>query len=326
MANATLRKLVVEYGGAVGGERLSNIMTHLQKYSGFLQTALAIPANGNWYHKYKKISALPTISFVEIGASTTDSTVNEKLAQIDIKSLKALMSEPDDVCENWPTGVSGYFSEHYPQYVEAFGQKISTQVFYGLDSTFGDVQGFRGIHETAKANSKVVYQAGGSSGSRTSIIAVKFDPVGCGLLFNPKMVTESGQFITVEVVNGGKIVLEITNTTTGAKKAVYQAYFKSPISLLMTTAYDVATITQLDATHLPTAPYMDALIDAVKGNTNDTILYTSRIGRRHIRTLKTTALQMGVMDKNYDIQVDFWNGVPIVLDENISEAETAAID
>lgn len=322
MANATLRKLVTEYGG----EGLTPIMSHLQKKSGFLQTALAIPANGNIYHKYKKVDALPSFSFAEISGSLTDTTVNDNLFQLDIKSLMAIMSEPIAVCENWPTGVRGYFSEHFPVYAEAYGQKVSTQVFYGIDATFGDVSGFVGAHKIAKDNSKVVYQAGGSTGSRTSIFAIKFSTESCGLVFNPKIVTDTGQFLRATVLHNGMPTTEVTNTTTGAKKVVYQALFQGDVSLLSATVYDIAVITQLDSTHLPTAPYMDALIDAVKGNTDDTIIYTSRVGRRHIRTLKTTALQMGVMDKNYDIQVDFWNGVPIVLDENISEAETTALD
>jgi hypothetical protein len=35
---------------------------------------------------------------------------------------------------------------------------------------------------------------------------------------------------------------------------------------------------------------------------------------------------MGPMDMDYNIQVDRWNGVPIVLDDNLSTAETIAID
>ena len=322
MANATLRKLVVEYGG----EGLVDIMSHLQKKSGFLQTALAIPANGSWYHKYKRVNALPSWSFNEVNGGVTDQTVNSDLLQLDVKTLKAIMSEDDIICKNWPTGVRGYFEDNYPKFAEALGQKISASVFYGTNSTFGDVSGFLGIHELAKSRSKVVYQASGATGYRTSIIAVKFDPTACGLVFNPKVVADTQSFMSVDVLNNGNVVAEVTNTTTGAKKAVYQCLYEAAVAFLSATSYDVATITQLDSSHLPTAPYMDLLLDTVKANVDDTIIYTSRAGRRWIRTLKTTALQMGVMDKDYNIQVDFWNGVPIVLDENISEVETTAID
>jgi hypothetical protein len=72
---------------------------------------------------------------------------------------------------------------------------------------------------------------------------------------------------------------------------------------------------------------MDELIDMVRGSADGrTILFCNRVARRHIRTLKTTALEMGPMDMDYNIQVDRWNGVPIVLDDNLSTAETIAID
>ena len=321
MANATLRKLVTEYGGP----GLVPIMEHLENSSGFLRTAQAIAANGNWYHKYKKVSALPSFSFVNIGGSQTDTTVDDELVQVDLKTLGTIQSEPKGVCENWPTGVRGYFQEHRPVYAEAFGQKVSASVFYGTNSTFGDVSGFFGLHEMAKAYGNLI-QKGGTSGSRVSIIAVKFNPVSCGLLFNPKTVS-AGAFLKVEVLNDGKPIAEVTNTTTGAKKLVYQAAYQGDLAFLSSSNYDVAAITQIDASNLPTAPNMDQLIDMVRGEADGrTILFCNRVARRYIRTLKTTALEMGPMDKDYDIQVDRWNGVPIVLDDNLSTAETTAID
>ena len=320
MANATLRKLVTEYG-APG---IVPIMEHLENDSGFLRVAQAIPANGNWYHKYKKVSALPEFSFVNIGGSQTDTTVDDELVQIDLKTLGTIQSEPVGVCENWPTGVSGYFKEHRPVYAEAFGQKVSKSVFYGTNSVFGDVSGFRGIHEIAKAYGNVI-QRGGTTGSRVSIIAVKFNPISCGLLFNPKYAGEG--FLQIQTLNDGKPIAEVTNTTNGAKKLVYQAVYQGSLAFLSSSSYDVAAMTQIDSTHLPTAPLLDELVDKVRGSADGrTILFCNRVARRHIRTLKTTALEMGPMDKDYNIQVDRWNGVPIVLDDNLSTAETTAID
>jgi len=321
MANATLRKLVTE----AGGQGLVPIMSQLENASGFLKTAQAIAANGNWFHKHKKVSALPSFSYVNIGGSQTDSTVDDELIQTDLKTLGTIQSEPKGVCENWPTGVRGYFSEQAPVFAESFGQKVSASMFYGTNSTFGDVAGPLGLHEMAKAYGNRV-QRGGTTGSRVSIIAVKFNPIGCGILFNPKTVS-SGSYLQVEVLNNGGTVAEVTNTTTHAKKLVYQASYQGDIAFLSSGSYDVAAMTQIDSSHLPTAPYMDDIINYVRGDADGrTILYTNRTGREYIRTLKTTALQMGPMDMNYNIQVDYWNGVPIVLDDNLSTAETTAID
>lgn len=255
----------------------------------------------------------------------TDVTVDHDLFQTDLKNLRTIQSEPDDVCENWPTGVRGYFTENVAVFAEAFGQAVSKSAFYGLNSTFGDVSGSKGIHDLAKEYGNRI-QRGGTTGSRVSIIAVKFNVIGCGLLFNP-VKASAGSLLEIKMLNQSEAATEVTNTTTGAKKVVYQCSYKGQLAFLSTGSYDVAAMTQIDSSHLPTAPFMDDLINYVRGDSNgSTILYCNRTAREFIRTLKTTALEMGPMDKDYDIQVDKWNGVPIVLDDNLSTAETTAID
>ena len=258
---------------------------------------------------------------MNIGGSQTDTTVDDELVQIDLRTLGTIQSEPASICENWPTGVRGYFKEHRSMLKRL--DKISVSVFYGTNSTFGDVSGFRGLHEFESLWQ--VIQRGGATGSRVSIIAVKFNPASCGLLYNPNYVNEG--FLQIQHLNDAKPIAEVTNTTNGAKKLVYQAVYQSSLAFLSSSAYDVAAMTQIDSTHLPTAPLMDELIDMVRGSADGrTILFCNRVARRHIRTLKTTALEMGPMDMDYNIQVDRWNGVPIVLDDNLSTAETIAID
>jgi hypothetical protein len=48
----------------------------------------------------------------------------------------------------------------------------------------------------------------------------------------------------------------------------------------------------------------------------------NRTQKRLVRELKDSKFEMGALDKNYDIRVDYWNGVPIIIDENIVNTES----
>lgn len=326
MANNTLRDVVVNLAGQ--GANISNVMSHLTKKSGILKTALAIPANYGIYHKYRKYNALPSFSVGGVTSNISDTTVNKKLETQELAKIHAIQTEYADVCENHPGGVQGFFDDMFLAYIEAWGQEASKNLIYGTDGTFGNEEGTFGFHQIAKHNSKVI-QKGGTTGSRSSIFAVKYDPMTCGVLFNPKMAA-AGNFLQVDLLHDGKPYPEVINDG-GAdqnKKIVYGAYYKAWIAFLSASAYDVAAITQIqdDTGDKPLASDMDKVIDYVHGDEGSTFLYMNRATRRLVRELKNSKFELGAMDKNYDVRIDYWNGVPIVTDENISSSETTVLD
>jgi len=323
MANATLRKVVAGFG--VGGEAA---IDQLSKESGLLQTAEAIPANHNIFHKFKRLDALPSFSISAIGTGQADTTVNSNLYQTDLKILRATQSEQTDVVDSYPGGRSQFFMDDLSAYQEGFGQDASKNLIYGTDSNLGDTAGIKGLHQYAKIYSNVT-QAGGASGSRTSIFAVKYRPGknGCGLLFNPQIIGSAG-IMNIIAMNNGNPVLETTSTTTRAKVPVYQAMYEAYIGFLSTSSFDVAAITQIqDATSKkPTAPYMNAMLDQVKANASNTVIYMNRTSHRLLGELKDGKLQVMPAGGDYSNLVATWNGIPIVIDDNITDTETTTLD
>lgn len=319
MANATLRRLVTEYGGT--GEA---VIDHLIKYSGILKTANVIPSTHGTFHKYKTISALPTGSFRSLNGGYTDQTINEEVKQRDLKLVGAVQSEDKALCEE--IGVAKYFMDNRPIFMEGLGQTIVKQILYGTDSTFGNVTGFTGLHQIAKANSKVI-QATGTTGSRTTIFAVRYHKES-GLLVNGKILNNLSELIVQTVLNNGQPVLEVVNTTTGEKKPVYQVLYEAQLAWQSASVYDVAAYTQLaDATDKrPTAANIDKLVDYVRGSSSDTFLYANRDAIRMIGMLKDSKLQLGSMDNDYQTKIDFWNTIPLVIEDNISSVETTVLD
>lgn len=323
MATANLRKLAEQWASPAQAsiESLTNL-------SGFLKVAETIEASNDLWHKHKNVNSLPSFSAVPPGGSIGDTTVSSDVLQTDLKTIKAHQSESADIVENWKAGKAAYFDAQRPSYLEAYGQKVSNLVFYGDDATFGDVAGFRGLHQFAKAYGNEI-AGSGTSGSTTTIFAVKFRSGvnGCGMLFD-NQVMGGADIMKSTVLNPNIPVLEVTNTTGNQKKEVYQVVHKGTSSFLTTSTYDVARYHSLqdDTSDRPTARNLNALIDLVRGESSNTFLFMNRLGRRLVNDLKTTDLQTNVMDTDYNIVVDMFNGIRIILDDNISSVETDALD
>lgn len=322
MSQATLRDLVVAYSSSS-----APVMDDLMKASPIVRSGLAIPASNNIYHKYKKLKALPTVSVTNLDGSITPQSSDFTIEQSDISYFAAQQNEPAAIVENYPGGIESYFMNERPGFIESFGQTLSKQMVYGNDSTFGNPSGFKGLHQIAKDSGNVVKQFGGTSGSRTSIFAVKWKPSTFAMFINPVLASQD-QFVRIRVLNGGEPSMVVTNTSTGAQQLCYQAYYDMYLGLFSASSYDVAALTQIqDATgKKPTASYMDQLVDEVKGTADSTVIYCSRLGRRLLGELKDSKLSTYVSDNEYNTVVELWNGIPVVIDENIRDDETTALD
>jgi hypothetical protein len=323
MATATLRTLFNELALPGIGS-----LNHLVKKSGFLQVAEAIPASHGASHKYKRVEALPTFSIINPGGSVGDTTVNSDILTVDMKIVRAQQSEPSDLVDDWPSGQGAYFNSQQPSYLESFGQKASGMVYYGTDATHGDVSANIGLHQIAKAYGNRT-DAGGDSGSTTSIFAVKFrsGQNGCGLLYDPA-ITSGAEIMKSELLNGGSKVLEVTNTTGNLKKSVYQVQHSGKLAFLSSSAYDVSVIHSIqDATNdRPTASEMDNLLDQVRWDGEDTFIFMNRLGRRMLSVLNDSKLQTNPGSTDYYSWLSTWAGCPIIIDDNILSTETSSLD
>lgn len=322
MAQVTLREVLMKYKVMEPA-----LIDNLEKESGFLRTAAAFKSSHGTYHKYKEYNELPTFSVVAPGASSVGTSASSDVKQTDLKIIRAIQDEPADIVDTYPNGKAAYFDDQLPAFLEGFGQALSKAVFYGTNSTFGYSAGFKGFHQYAKAYGNVVQMAG-ATGSRTSIFAVKFKQGVSGLLLNSEVMNGERQFLNIDVMNGGNAVMNTTDTTKNAKQKVYQVDYSSSIGLLSASSYDVAAITQIqdDTNDKPTASGMDQILDMVKADSTNTVIYCNRTARRLLYELKNGKMEMIPGDGEYRTQIEGWNGIPLVLDENIFDTETTVLD
>jgi len=312
MADATLRKLITDKA-----VKDVAIIDDLVNASGILQTATVFGSSHGKFHKYKKVSALPTASFREIGGTYTDQTVNDEIHQLDLKMIGLVQSEDKAICDE--IGVKKYFMQNRPAVMEAIGQKIAKGIIYGTNSTYGDTQAFRGWHEMADAAGSTYYTDGGGDENSTTIFIVKYKPGVIGLVYNSATVG-AGNFIKTTVLNNGQPVLEYIGE--GTKKPVYQVLYETDLAFLSASIHSIHAIVGIDASNHVTDAQLKAAIDSVKGSASDTFIYTSRMGKRDIELLNITDLMTTPETDDYNNLITRYNGIRIVVDENIGEADT----
>lgn len=323
MAQQTLQYLATQWSAAQ-----QMFIDNLTKSAGILRTASVGYANNGLFHKYNFATALPTASIRSINGSVTPTTTTFDLKQLDLKELITLETVDATLAKGDPSGPDGYMNKVAPGHMESLAQAAEKSIVYGLNGTYGAVDGFKGFHDLAKeaetARSLSVINAGGTTNT-TSIFAVHWKPEVCQLVI-PSGIAAGGDLVVSTVMNNGQVTLMVTNTTTGAQMPVYQVMYQMMLALQAGSNYSVHRIIGVDSgSNAPTAAEIDTLVDLVKGDSANTILYTSRLGKRAMQTLKATKFfTQAVQDQNMNTMLDFWNGIPVIVSDNILETETTA--
>lgn len=319
MAMTTLKDLVVSYAG----EQATAAMDDLQKQSTIIATASAITASNGLYHLGRKVTALPTASFSAPGEAVTSTSMSSDVVQSDVIPLMCLLEVPKHIADAYKTRtesspVAQWFADNYMTAYESIGQKIGKVSVYGTDGTFGDAKGFKGLHYYAKSSSNLE-QMGGTTGSRCSIFAVKWNP-------------SYNTFITGNNIGMGGMPIKMTPCYGGTpyinpdKVYVYGMICELPIGLYNASNTSVAAMTQIDSTHLPTAVKMQSIIDKVKGSPSDTVIYCTRQGRAYLSTLMDGKRQLFSADRNYPFSIGQFDGFPVIIEDNMVNTETTALD
>jgi len=135
-----------------------------------------------------------------------------------------------------------------------------------------------------------------------------------------------GRFMITQPLHNKKAVPVIHNVTTGESRIDYQMLHKGYAGMFSGNSFDIAAMTQIDGSHLPTAMLLQELIDMVEGTAGNTLLYISSRKKRYIETLSDAKYERGSMDKDYNVLLSYFNTIPIVVDGNISNVETSVLD
>lgn len=300
------------------------IIENLVKALGVIETAQAGFSSDYLRHEYNVGAEDPNAAVRAVNGSIIATSGREILASITLPEISSLVEVDKSIVKKYGS-IEKYLNEPNRQtaYIRKVLQVLDQAMIYGADATFGVSGAFQGFHQIAKANSKVIAQLEGATGSRTSIFAVHWSPGEVQAVI-PQIL--NGLVVQAELIGGGTLQAPTASESTKARSLIYGANYWLNCALQVAHNYGVAAITQIDSTHKPTAGQIDALIDGVRGMADGyTFLYMNRTARRYLRELKNTMF-IDTNNENYNTQIATWNSIPVILDESISSAETIVLD
>lgn len=297
------------------------IVVDLIKRSGLLQSAVVAKASHGIKHKFRNFNTLSTAVFREIGSGIVPQKVDVNWNQIDLKEIAFDLYDDYQAIDQYPGGKDQWVRDNTPAVLAAISNAVAKAVYYGYDPTFGMSKAFKGFHQYAKDLSNVVLQAGGTTGSRNTIFAVRWDELdGCSLRVN------NSELISMKDITPTQPTVMVTNTTTNEQLNIYKWLVSSYFTLVVPSKKSVAAITQIDSSHIPTASNMDALIDAVAAPSGNVVLYMNGTAKALINSLKGGKLNLMNSDTTYNQNLLAWGNTPIIVDDNLSSAETTVLD
>lgn len=301
------------------------IVSNLIKSLGILETAQFGFSSDYLRHEYEIQTDDGAAAVRAVNGSIVATLTNSIMASVQLPAIERLVEIDKIIAKRWGS-IQAFLDDkgRTASYIRSILQLVDKAMIYGDDPTFGVAGAFKGFHQIAKANSKVVAQRGGASGSRTSIFAVHWNENETQVVVPREL---NSNMVQLELIGGGTLQAPTANTTTSARNLIYGANFWMNAALQAGSNYSVAAITQIDSTHKPTAEHIDLLVDAVKGLADgNTFIYLNRESRRYLKALKDTKLNLMANDTSYNTVVADWDGIPIVLDEMILSTETDALD
>lgn len=286
----------------------------IMRASGLLASMNFDMANAGDKDIYSQFNSLPTATISIPGSGLAGQSVTGENRELSLAYATILQEEGKAIVDGASIAgltVEAYFRMKAPLFYEALAQKFSTLAFYG---SLVDVKcPFKGLKQIANENSQYI-SASGSTGGVTSIFAVRWVPNKSTGLYNPVMMN-NGELVKSDWMNGGNSYIQ-----TEADALRYEYYgMKHTLNLgLKITSKDlVAVYKDIDASHLPTSDNMDFLLDIVKADPTNTILYMNRTAKRYLQKLKNSKLEVSNSDSGINNKVSFWNEIPIVIDDNI---------
>jgi len=192
-------------------------------------------------------------------------------------------------------------------FLEAMGFKLSYSMFYGSNKLDG---GFDGLLKRIPVGGDT-YETAAASNETVSIYALKLGPTAFQGIYNPGPVGE-----IIEAKDYGRISDKDSN---GLVSEVYRTTFNAKFGLAQYHPKAAGRLGRCDGTHKPTVTLMNSLFN--KMGWKPDILITNMLGAGWLSELKQAVMTMSPSDKDFDITMSDYQGIPIIVDSAISSDE-----
>lgn len=277
------------------------------------------PATHGIYNVYTSVKDIDELAEVDFDAELPAVGVSFELGQANLAKIGGTLPMPQDAA-SLMGGYDKYANGRIPKIIAKAGNAHEARLYYN------------GFMKYALQNGKVIDGGGTTANSQFSMVAVHFDSDSVTGLYNATSVN-NGKLFTIQALNGGADhKLSSLNGAIGRELAIYLHY-----GLQLADPRYVKAIVNIEPTAnttdrdkidgLPTAMMVDDLINDVRGNPANTVIYCAPILLRHI-AVKFNLQNRTVVEPQSNIQYEIvrWNGIPFVTSYNIFNGTEAVVN
>jgi len=266
------------------------------------------PTSHGLWHAYEQTTEIEGAGFVKIDAPLPDVKVDSELRKIDLNIMGGKMFVGEDKATQYG-GAAKYFADKTPSLLRNAGMQAEKSLIYNNILPF------------AKDCGNIV-SAGGSAATGTSglysMYAVRQVPSEvCGLYSEKSF--QKGAMLDVEAINKG--ALYESGGVLG-----YGIRLKGYFGFMLANKNAVSAIVNINASHLPTAKQIDAMLVQARAHPSNTKIYCHPVLFSMIAgTYKEQTLRTAVTDKDLNRLITHWNGIEVITSYNMGNGDEAAV-
>ena len=315
MAKITL----IDLAKRTGNDSNIGIVESMTQSNPFWNVAPVRPIVGSMF-KYQVRTGLPTFGFRAYNGGVTSEKSKIKDVFVECKPMGGHSSIDKSLAEAYPGGVAEFRAMEDASFIAAGANTFCSKMYYGNSGTTApELDGIGTILSTLAGT---CVGAGGSTGS--SMYFFSFE----------NAVDVSGNLPGVDVpIANGKLPsatdlgLQMTYQTgsTTAQYAAYTTWFDFQPGLGIYDSRSIGRIANIDSTHKPTIALINQVLTAMHPY-RCSLITCSKTVFNYVQELKgASAFQQTSPYESDELfkRAAFFNGVPIMIDESISDSESA---
>lgn len=277
------------------------------------------PATHGIYNVYSNTTMIDQLAEVDFDQELPTVGVSFELGQANLAKIGGTLAMPQDAA-SLMGGYRQYANDRLPKIIASAGNAHESRLYYN------------GFLKRAIETGNYASAGGATPNKQFSMVAVHFDMDSTVGLYNPYSLN-NGKLFTVTALNGGnEYKVPALNNAIGKEIAIYMHY-----GLQLADERYVKAIVNIEPSQdtndpdkikgLPTGMMIDDLINDVRGNSGNTVIFCNPIITRYLG-LKYNLGKRTVTDANnanVSYEIYTWSDIAFVTSHNIFKGTEAVV-
>ena len=264
-----------------------------------------------WDVASELVMAGSPVQRVDLNAPLPEIGMAEAMTQTQLNIFGAKMFVPEDRAK-LEGGPDRYFAKNRRALERQTGMDIERAYIYNAWLPFAKAQ-------YAAGHRDCMQDAGGEGANNHSLLVLRFDETNMAGLYSP-LCFNRNTFLDMTPINGGQLYENTDSDSRFYRVLGYGLRMKTWLGMRMLSHRNVGAVVNIDLkAETPLTPEMveNAMLAARVGEAGRSMLVCHPRVRLALAAIgKTRYMQAAYGERNVDMRVDTWDGVPIVTSYN----------